>query len=505
MQPRWRACVFVVLLALVAARGTRGDTDGALQRLERKYRIAIVTRKAAFPVTRGRFRLDGRDPRPDQVRLAVELLRKELTLYPLAFIRKLPLRRIVICRDLTANGKHIGGWADYSYRTLYLNGARISADEESVRHALHHEIFHLLDIQDDGDVAHDPAWEALNPSGYRYGANSMEMLDDLEAGLLSTACPGFLNRYSTSALAEDKAEVYSYLVTAYPLVEQMARNDPVIAAKVAAIKQLVRDFHPDMDERFWRQFRVEDETRLAALRAVKKARETADEALSSGDLYGAFRRYKAALYLARRNLAGPDALEESGAITRRIAEILKIVTAPLKRAEQAIAENEFSRALDELDAFAARHRRFLAIAELRNKYETLCRHPSLRPEKRERSVRERIRAGDAALERGDPRTAARWYRSAARVFPDTRAAREAREKLDRLLADPAAVAEIEKQNAELECKAMLGRGRLLMKRGQFADAVAVFDDIIALFPDTPWARQASLAREECAERLEQGP
>jgi len=497
-QSPWRLCLTFCFLTASLVRTVVGDTADDIRRLEKKYRLAIVTRKAAFPVTRGVFHLDGRDPRPEEVDRAVKLLADELGLYPESFLRQLPLRRIVVCRDLTVNGKHVGGWADYLYSTLYLNGSRISSDEESVRHALHHEIFHLLDVADDREVLRDPAWEALNPPGFHYGGDAMRMLDDPTAGLLTTGHAGFLNAYSMSAVAEDKAEVYSYMVTAFPLVEQMAQNDAVIAAKVAAVKRIVRGFSPEMDDRFWRQFRVGEEAQLAALQAVRDARKAADDALAAGDLYGAFARYRSALETARRRLSGVAAVEECAALTRQIAEILAAATAPLDKAQEAIENGELSAALDELEAFATQRAQFLAISEVQNRFEMLQRHPSLRPEKRERAVRERIRAGDAALQRGDLRSAARWYRSAARVFPDSQAAQEARSKLESLLADEETAAQIERQNVNMECQALLARGRLLMKQGRPADAVAVFDRIIANFPDTPWAQEASRAKELCA-------
>lgn len=52
-------------------------------------------------------------------------------------------------------------------------------------------------------------WEAHNPNGFQYGQGGKFMRHDADSSQLSSAPPGghFVNRYSTSAITEDKAEV----------------------------------------------------------------------------------------------------------------------------------------------------------------------------------------------------------------------------------------------------------------------------------------------------------
>ena len=63
--------------------------------------------------------------------------------------------------------------------------------------------------------------------------------------------PGFLNRYATSGVEEDKAEIFAHLMTEYALVGKRAATDDVIFKKMSAMKALLAKFCPDLNEVFW--------------------------------------------------------------------------------------------------------------------------------------------------------------------------------------------------------------------------------------------------------------
>ena len=50
------------------------------------------------------------------------------------------------------------------------------------------------------------------------------------------------------AVEEDKAELYSFMITMGQIVDERAKIDPVIAAKVDRMKTLVKAFCPQMDD-----------------------------------------------------------------------------------------------------------------------------------------------------------------------------------------------------------------------------------------------------------------
>ncbi len=51
---------------------------------------------------------------------------------------------------------------------------------------------------------------------------------------------------------EDKAELYSYLIMDHKMVRVRAGKDPVVAKKVARMKEIARTFCPKMDDAFWK-------------------------------------------------------------------------------------------------------------------------------------------------------------------------------------------------------------------------------------------------------------
>ena len=53
---------------------------------------------------------------------------------------------------------------------------------------------------------------------------------------LTDELPGFVSKYATSALEEDKAETFAFLMAAPARLQAIAARDAVIRAKIAAVK-----------------------------------------------------------------------------------------------------------------------------------------------------------------------------------------------------------------------------------------------------------------------------
>ncbi len=176
-----------------------------------------------------------------------EKLARELAKYPEAALRKLGIERILLVQDVRLNGNKVGAVTDHERDSMHLE-VREGRDiplffEETV----HHELFHLLDQRDDGSSTADPAWEKLNPAGFRYDPStraSGRFEDDLE---------GFLNTYSMTAVGEDKAEIFGQSMTRGRALSARAAKDRIIKNKIARIKELARSFEPGMDEAFWKR------------------------------------------------------------------------------------------------------------------------------------------------------------------------------------------------------------------------------------------------------------
>jgi hypothetical protein len=63
--------------------------------------------------------------------------------------------------------------------------------------------------------------------------------------------PGFLNRYSMTAIEEDKAELYAGMIRQYHSI--IHSKDLILVEKAKIIKLRLYQFCNDMDEEFWKR------------------------------------------------------------------------------------------------------------------------------------------------------------------------------------------------------------------------------------------------------------
>ena len=103
----------------------------------------------------------------------------------------------------------------------------------------HHEIFHFVDhIKNPGFYC--KKWDSLNVDGFKYGdggANHREWKP------LDPAIVGFLNFYSTTAIEEDKAEVYAAMINQE---KETSDYDEVLMSKFARMKMLMQRYDSKM-------------------------------------------------------------------------------------------------------------------------------------------------------------------------------------------------------------------------------------------------------------------
>src|SRR5262245_45505452 len=176
----------------------------------------------------------------------------EWSLYPPALIKKTRLRSIVLCKDLTFAGQRRTAVPDFEHDILYLDVARGRTNDRYVRMVIHHEFFHLIDLRDDDHLYEHERWAKLNPPGFKYGPGGVNLQNDPTVTETGKDSPGFLNRYAASGVEEDKAEVFAHLMVEPKEMKDRAAKDKYMRAKVERMKELLADFAPKMDEKFWR-------------------------------------------------------------------------------------------------------------------------------------------------------------------------------------------------------------------------------------------------------------
>ncbi len=151
-------------------------------------------------------------------------LANTLLAYPHSFLRVARIEKIALCGKLVRDPdpdptEQVAGLAESGSRRLMVGVGH--ADAHHANATLHHEIFHLFDhaTDRDGDHRSDAEWERLNPRGFRYGDPSWLGLD------------GFANDYARTAVPEDKASVFEYMMGFPSELCARAVDDPVLMAK----------------------------------------------------------------------------------------------------------------------------------------------------------------------------------------------------------------------------------------------------------------------------------
>lgn len=254
MKPHFRTALLLVVVSLPPTAAP-ADALADLDRIARTYRIEIVTADPVFPVGVTHGRIDGRRASKKEIETYADLFVAEFGLYPAALIRRAHLQRVVLCRELSFAGQRRSAIPDFEHDTLYLDVASGTHSIPYLRKVIHHEFFHIIDFRDDGLLYADERWAALNPAGFQYGNGGRAVQDLPKTSLLTDQFPGFLNHYSTTGVEEDKAEVFANLIVDREYVEDRARNDRVLGAKVERMKELLARFCPEMNDQFWQKIR----------------------------------------------------------------------------------------------------------------------------------------------------------------------------------------------------------------------------------------------------------
>ena len=465
--------------------------------IEEKYGIKVIARELPFPVKETGCVFDGTQATETQIKAADRMLKQELRYYSKDILQRIKLQKIIIGANLTLNGRHLGGLADYRNNVFYLDAAYVLVSDDHIRKTFHHELFHMLDFQDDQNTKCDEAWEQLNPLTFKYGDGGFTMLNDPRVGLITDKYPGFINRYSTSSVAEDKAEIYCHMVANSALMEEIAKHDAIVMAKLNAMKKLLAQFHPEMVESFWRAIeRNRPVTTKAGIRTVTRHIIQGQNALKTGNLLNAYRAYKRAEKAVGHNLGGKEQLKFYSIIFGNLAGIYQYIGQPLAAAEEALKRNDTAAALKALEFFEKHYINFNIILEFRNRYQQIADNKTIVMEKHERISKQKLVAADAAYNREDYLSAHKRYSTAARLYTETKSAKTAQTKLDKMLADPVIAAALEQQTAKFECTALLGRAGILLGEGRRTKARAIYDQIIVKYPNTEWAEKASQRKTE---------
>ena len=155
-----------------------------------------------------------------------KIIKKNLDRYSQEFLKKINLKYIVLCEDLSISKINTAGIPDHVMKTLILD---IKFNEDYFERVIHHEVFHIIN-DSFKQLFDEDVWSKFNVKEFEY-AECSTCTDKLGLDTY-TNTNGFLTEYSRSTASEDMAEVFSHLMIGLNLDSL----DPILEKKIHFIK-----------------------------------------------------------------------------------------------------------------------------------------------------------------------------------------------------------------------------------------------------------------------------
>ncbi len=167
----------------------------------------------------------------ENIEKKMSLIEKNLNRYSSIFLKKINLKYIVLCENLTVSQISAAGVPNPKTKTLLID---IKFSEKNFERVLHHEVFHMINETHKKKFFYEK-WKNFNNSEFKY-AECSTCSDRLGLSLLKEN-KGFVTEYSMSTPSEDMAEVFSFIMTNKEKIEDKALMDPILNKKILFIKK----------------------------------------------------------------------------------------------------------------------------------------------------------------------------------------------------------------------------------------------------------------------------
>ena len=182
----------------------------------------------------------------NDINFYLPLLILELSLYPKNFFKKIKLKSLTLSNNIVFHcdnyESYRAGMPDYEEDTLSLIFSCKERSIKYIRNVIHHELFHYLYYNFVGPYEDkDDLWEIFNPKGFEYSMQSQVWSQkEILTGDYQDY-DSFVSYFSKTKLEEDKAEIFSYMVTSGNDIKDLLRREGVIG-KFLYIRQLMEKF-----------------------------------------------------------------------------------------------------------------------------------------------------------------------------------------------------------------------------------------------------------------------
>jgi len=165
-----------------------------------------------------------------------KIIHKNLNRYSYDYLKKINLKYIVMCENLSISELYTAGIPDNVMKTLILD---IKFNEDYFERVIHHEVFHVMHLQHK-EVFNEEEWIKFNNSKFKYAQCSTCTKNiSLEKYQITN---GFFTEYSKSTASEDMAEVYSHMIFLKEKeINQIRKSDPILNNKISYIENRIKE------------------------------------------------------------------------------------------------------------------------------------------------------------------------------------------------------------------------------------------------------------------------
>ena len=164
-----------------------------------------------------------------------KVIQKNLSRYNQVFLKKINLKYIVLCEDLSISNINTAGIPDNVMKTLILD---IKFNEKYFERVIHHEVFHIIN-DSYKDIFDESVWSSFNLTDFEY-AECSTCTNKLGLETYNNT-KGFFSEYSQSTASEDMAEVFSHLM----IGTNLNNKDPILEKKINFIKKNLLKIDPN--------------------------------------------------------------------------------------------------------------------------------------------------------------------------------------------------------------------------------------------------------------------
>ena len=176
------------------------------------------------------------NPNKKDLEIKYKIIHKNLYRYSYDYLKKINLKYIVMCENLSISELYTAGIPDNVMKTLILD---IRFNEKYFERVIHHEVFHVMHLQHK-DIFNEEEWAKFNNFEFKYAECStctknisLEKYQETD---------GFFTEYSKSTASEDMAEVYSHMIFLKKKeINQIRKSDPILNNKISYIENKIKE------------------------------------------------------------------------------------------------------------------------------------------------------------------------------------------------------------------------------------------------------------------------